>query len=383
MRVFGKPLRRLVAPLLAASLVLAGCGSGDGDGSDDDQASRGTQNGAPAELDGEGKLVVIFMLSGISPFLTDWQKNVVQRLDDLNFKTKVITNERDPAQQDQQVQQYLATGEEPAAFIWWPASSAAGVNSTKLLSRIAPVIQTNQAVTPEGKEFITLYSGVDDIVNGEVSGQILLDARAADLEAGRDLSSDSGNIVMFNGPDGYQGSIDRLKGFTDVTASEPFSEVASSANANADDGYKNAIALLPKLKAEGVDYLWSFNQSIASGAIKALQQNGIIPGQDITVVDGSCSIGSETYNTGESYGTVLQSAVIEARVAADSVARYLANEEVIPGDEQLENAPEEPETPTSAPHERVLIPMPPLQGGAEAVASEKVWGLTVPVLCAQ
>jgi hypothetical protein len=187
---------------------------------------------------------------------------------------------------------------------------------------------------------------------------------------------------MFNGPDGYQGSIDRLKGFTDVTASAPFNEVASSANANADDGYKNAIALLPKLKAEGVDYLWSFNQSIASGAIKALQQNGIIPGKDITIVDGSCSIGSETYASGESYGTVLQSAVIEARVAADSVARYLANEEVTPGDEQLENAPEEPETPTSAPAERVLIPMPPLEG-AEAVATEKVWGLTVPVLCAQ
>jgi ABC-type sugar transport system substrate-binding protein len=379
--VFRKSVGALLAPLLVTSLALAGCGS-DGD-SGNDQASRGVQNGAPAALDGHGKLVVIFMLSGISPFLTDWQKSVVQRLDDLNFKTKVITNERDPAQEDQQVQQYLATGEKPAAFIWWPASSAAGVNSTKLLSKVAPVIQTNQAVTPEGKDFIALYAGVDDVVNGQVSGQILLNARDADVAAGRQLHSPEGNIVMFNGPDGYQGSIDRLAGFTDVTSSKPFNEVASSANANADDGYKNATALLPKLKAEGVDYLWSFNQSIASGAIKALQQNGIIPGKDITVVDGSCSIGSETYSSGESYGTVLQSAVLEARVVADSVARYLANgKKAEPGDEQLENAAEMPDTPTTAPHERVIIPMPPLEG-KEAVATEKVWGLTVPVLCAQ
>jgi len=374
-------MRGLLAPLLVASLVLAGCGNDDGD-SGADGASQGVKDGLPPELDGKGQLVTIFMLSGISPFLTDWQKTVVQQLEDLNFKTKVITNERDPAQQDQQVQQYLATGEKPAAFIWWPASSAAGVNSTKLLSKVAPVIQTNQAVTPEGKEFITLYAGVDDVTNGEVSGQILLNARENDIAAGRQLHSPEGNIVMFNGPDGYQGSIDRLQGFTDVTASDPFNEIASSANANADDGYKNATALMPKLKSEGVDYLWSFNQSIASGAIKALQQNGIIPGKDITIVDGSCSIGSETYASGESYGTVLQSAVIEAQVVADSVARYLSTEKVESGDEQLENSAEPPPIPTTAPHERVLIPLPPLEG-AEAVATEKVWGLTVPVLCAQ
>ncbi len=89
--------------------------------------------------------IVVFMPPGTDNYLAQWQQGAKAKAKDLGYDIKIIESSRDQAEQDSQVQQELASGEDVAGFIWWPYVNAAGTGSLRALSQTGkPVIFTNQ-----------------------------------------------------------------------------------------------------------------------------------------------------------------------------------------------------------------------------------------------
>ena len=72
--------------------------------------------GTCAFAESAGKIVV-FMPPGTDNYLAQWQVGAKAKAKDLGYDIKIIESSRDQAEQDSQVQQELASGEDVAGFI--------------------------------------------------------------------------------------------------------------------------------------------------------------------------------------------------------------------------------------------------------------------------
>ena len=164
----------------------------------------------PALADSKG-LIVVFMPPGTDNYLAQWQAGAKTKAKDLGYDIKIIESSRDQAEQDSQVQQEIASGEDVAGFIWWPYVNAAGTGSLRALSQTGkPVIFTNQYPIEGTDKFWTAYAGVDDFLNAQTAAKMLLDACAASTT----VKCDKGMIITF--PAGYSAGSDRSKAFREA-----------------------------------------------------------------------------------------------------------------------------------------------------------------------
>src|SRR5690349_18429524 len=106
---------------VSVGVAVSGCGSSSGGSATSAAKSSGT-------LHGDGKKIVFFDLSKSFPFIAEQQKGAQQEAAKYGFKLQIVENPFDADQQNSQIQQYLATGEKPAAFLWLPVDPASQVN---------------------------------------------------------------------------------------------------------------------------------------------------------------------------------------------------------------------------------------------------------------
>jgi ABC-type sugar transport system substrate-binding protein len=335
-------------------------------------------------LDGNGQTIVMFMPSTATIYQSDEAASIKEETAKLGFEVKIFENKTDQTEQDQQVQQFIATGEVPAAFIWWPSNSKAGINSSRLLSQIAPVFQVNQSVLPEGEEYITAYAGVRAYGIGESAGEMLKAAREEAIAAGAELHSEEGNLIEITFPAGYQSGIDRHDGMTKATEDEPFNLLASEPTAAGFDSqaaFDIASQVIPKYLDEGVDFVFAQNLSMAAGVVTALEQNGLTPGKDVWVIAGNDAGDKTPLLNGKVYSAVIQSPVIEGKLIIQTVAKYLAAGEVTDDVVNLELDAEEPELTADAPAKTTYMPNPPIR--VDDIEGFTFWGLTYEQLGSQ
>ena len=101
------------------------------------------------------------------------------------FDIKVYENQYNQAEQDQQVQQVLATGQLPDVFIWWPSDAVAGLGSLRALAKTGiPVLKINQLPNEQDKQYIFGYAGPDDRLRARNAGYMMREAAAAKKAAG-------------------------------------------------------------------------------------------------------------------------------------------------------------------------------------------------------
>ena len=164
------------------------------------------------------KKVTVLMPPSTDTYLADWQRGAREQGEALGFDVTIVENNFDQAEQDLQVQQALS-GDLPDMFVWWPVDNAAGVASLKAMSESGvPVMQVNQLPVPEAAGFWDLYAGVDDVLNGRVSGELLIELRDNMVADGVELNSEGGNVLVVMFPAGYSAGADRLIGFKEATA---------------------------------------------------------------------------------------------------------------------------------------------------------------------
>jgi ABC-type sugar transport system substrate-binding protein len=360
----------VAATAVAIALGTAACSSGGG-------ATGGSAAGT-GSLDGKGNLVVVFMPSTSNVYLNADAKAIRDEAKVLNYKVKIIENNFDQNQEDQQVQQFLATGQKAAAFLYWPATDEAGINSSRLLSQKAPVIQFNQGVLPKAKSYIKAYAGVADTGIGSTAGKMALQSLDEDKTAGRTYHGPGGkpNIINITFPTGYQAGVDRQNSF-DKVVGDKFSVLASepAPSVDAQGGFTAASQVIPKYKDQGIDYIYTHSNNIAVGVIKALQQNGLTPGKDVTVIAGDFSGDKQPLKDGQIYSAVVQSPVIEGQLVMDTVAKYLASGKVKSGTYNVPADAVKPKVTTDAPYATTVMPNPPIQ--PKNFDSFKIWGLGI------
>jgi len=145
-----------------------------------------------------------------------------------------------------------------------------------------PVILTDRAVeVPDDTLYVSLI-GSDFVEEGRKAGRWLLDHYKNG--AGKNATGDI-NIVELQGTVGSAPANDRKKGFAEIIAAEPRFKIVRSQTGDFTRA-KGKEVMEAFLKAEGkkINVLFAHNDDMAIGAIQAIEEAGLKPGSDITII---------------------------------------------------------------------------------------------------
>lgn len=369
-----------MAAILVVALVAIGCGDDD-DGGGGGAASEASGEGT-GSLQGDGKDIVLFTMTASNVYGANQIAGAQKAADELGYKLKVFQNNFSQPEQDQQVQQYVATGAKPAAALIFPWVADAAINAIRQLSTVAPLIMITQEPNDQSRPFTKAYAGANQQLIGRVAGEMLLEARKEARDEGMKLHSEEGNLLVFQHPEGEKTGVERWKGFEEVTGDEPFNVLGTEYGANdPETGYEKGSQVIPRFKDKGIDFLYVSNQQAANGVIRALKENGIKPGKDVKIVSSDCSGSLEAVKNGETFGTGLQSGAIEGYLGVVTAARYIATGKVEGDVQQFEAEPEAPKFDATPPAPLNYMPHAAAIG-PDGIGDTKIWGFTAEEICA-
>ncbi|HEX7640197.1 MAG TPA: ABC transporter substrate-binding protein [Burkholderiaceae bacterium] len=140
-----------------------------------------------------------------------------------------------------------------------------------------PVILTDRAVDSKDPSLYVTFMGSDFIEEGRRAGNWL-----EGFEKGKPGPI---NIVELQGTVGSAPAIDRKKGFEEVISKDPRMKIIRSQTGDFTRA-KGKEVMEAFLKAEGrnINVLYAHNDDMALGAIQAIEEAGLKPGSDITII---------------------------------------------------------------------------------------------------
>ena len=142
-----------------------------------------------------------------------------------------------------------------------------------------PVILMDRMIETTDDSLYTAYVGADFYAEGRKAGEYLV--RKADA-----LGAEHMNIVEISGTLDSTPMRDRQRGFMDVIAGDPRFTVIDSISGDflRSKGEECMTDLLARYGADGIDVIYSHNDSMTLGALDVMEQAGVRPGQDIIVI---------------------------------------------------------------------------------------------------
>ena len=139
-----------------------------------------------------------------------------------------------------------------------------------------PVILTDRAVDSKDKSLYVTFMGSDFIEEGRKAGNWLVN-----FEKGKQGPI---NIVELQGTVGSAPAIDRKKGFEQVISKDSRFKVTRSQTGDFTRA-KGKEVMEAFLKADkNIQVLYAHNDDMAIGAIQAIEEAGLKPGVDITII---------------------------------------------------------------------------------------------------
>jgi len=140
-----------------------------------------------------------------------------------------------------------------------------------------PVILTDRSVDSKDTSLYVTFMGSDFAEEGRKAGRWL-------LEKVKGKSGDV-NVVELQGTVGSGPAIDRKKGFEEIIKSEPRIKIIRSQTGDFTRA-KGKEVMEAFLKAEGkkINVLYAHNDDMAIGAIQAIEEAGLKPSKDITII---------------------------------------------------------------------------------------------------
>jgi ABC-type sugar transport system substrate-binding protein len=145
-----------------------------------------------------------------------------------------------------------------------------------------PVILTDRAVDVSDASLYLSLIGSDFVEEGRKAGRWLLEYFSTG--PGKDVQGDI-NIVELQGTVGSAPANDRKKGFAEIIAAQPRFKIIRSQTGDFTRA-KGKEVMEAFLKAEGkkINVLFAHNDDMAIGAIQAIEEAGLKPGTDITII---------------------------------------------------------------------------------------------------
>ena len=140
-----------------------------------------------------------------------------------------------------------------------------------------PVVLTDRSVNTKDTSLYVTFMGSDFTEEGRKAGRWL-------LEKVKGKSGDV-NVVELQGTVGSGPAIDRKKGFEEVIKAEPRIKIIRSQTGDFTRA-KGKEVMEAFLKAEGkkINVLYAHNDDMAIGAIQAIEEAGLKPVKDITII---------------------------------------------------------------------------------------------------
>ncbi|MEN8905810.1 MAG: ABC transporter substrate-binding protein [Clostridiales bacterium] len=142
-----------------------------------------------------------------------------------------------------------------------------------------PVILTDRAIEADESLYISLI-GSDFVEEGRKAANWL-------IENSEDLGlNGSINIAELQGTVGSAPAIDRKKGFEEVIGKESNYKIIESQTAGFTraNGKEVMESFLKSKNKDKINVLFSHNDDMALGAIQAIEESGLKPGEDIVIV---------------------------------------------------------------------------------------------------
>ena len=142
-----------------------------------------------------------------------------------------------------------------------------------------PVILTDRMVDVDDDTLYTAYIGADFLAEGRRAGQFLI--QKADAMGAEHL-----NIVEITGTEDSTPMRDRQAGFMQAIAGDGRFTVLESITGDflRSKGRECMRTLLDKYGAEGIDVVFSHNDSMTLGVLDVLDEAGVVPGRDIVLI---------------------------------------------------------------------------------------------------
>jgi ribose transport system substrate-binding protein len=353
-----------VGAIAAAAAALAAIGAG-------------VSSGAPSATKGQ---LIIFGPTSSNNYVAQLYKGARETARKQGYSLKIVENNFDQSEEDNQVQQQLSSGSQPLAYGWWPSDNKAGIGSQRALAQSGiPVFMVNQLPIKGTEKYWVAYAGVNDVLNGFVAGQSTVKARNALVKSGQKLHSKGGNAIVVGFPAGYSAGTDRDKGFNQAIKGSGIKVIAEQpAGFDPAAGYKIGSQMIAANKSKGIDLVYAHNSALSDGVIQALEEQGYKPGTDVMVVGGTCHGNIKPLVQGKEFATGLQAARLEGVYMLQAIGRYLQTKKVVPGVLQS------PALPNRAPpivtvHRYNFIPNPPVY--KSNVNKIRLWGYSVKQLC--
>lgn len=140
-----------------------------------------------------------------------------------------------------------------------------------------PVVLTDRSVNVKDTSLYVSFMGSDFVEEGRKAGRWLVDKT-------KDQKGDI-NIVELQGTVGSAPAIDRKKGFEEIIKADPKFKILRSQTGDFTRA-KGKEVMEAFLKAEGkkINVLYAHNDDMAIGAIQAIEEAGLKPAKDITII---------------------------------------------------------------------------------------------------
>ena len=226
----------------------------------------------------------------------------------------------DVARQIAQMENLIQQGVD--AIIIWPTNGEAVIPAVRKAKQAdIPVVVTNSNIDEKGFDFISSFSGPDNIAQGATAAEIMCD-RFKDLGI-----ADEAQIVEVTGQPGYTTAIERSDGFTErLPEICPNVELVDSQPGDWNREKAQTVMEAFLTKYDDIDGVYAGDDNMGVGALNAAMAAGR---EDITFVGATnFSVGYEAMADGDYWGSIYQSPVDDARAALATAVDILDGEDV-------------------------------------------------------
>jgi ribose transport system substrate-binding protein len=226
----------------------------------------------------------------------------------------------DVARQIAQIEDLIQ--QEVDAIIIWPTNGEAVIPAVRKAHQAGiPVVVTNSNIAEAGFDFITSFSGPDNVTQGARSAEIMCDKfKDMGIEA-------EAQVVHITGQPGYTTAIERAKGFEDRLP-EVCPDVTIVDTQPGDWNREKSQQVMEAflVKYDDIDGVYAGDDNMGVGALNAAKAAG----RDGIIFVGATNfaVGYDAMAAGDYWGSIYQSPVDDAEAALKTALDILGGAEV-------------------------------------------------------
>jgi ABC-type sugar transport system substrate-binding protein len=267
-------MRRTAMALLLGVMMftVAACGSAEPQAADDPAAEE-TAGGGEG---GDGTITLGFSQVGAeSGWRTANTQSIQESAEEAGIDLQFSDGQQRQENQIRAIRSFIQQGVDVIGFApvvttgWDPVlreARDAGI----------PVILTDRTIETEDETLWTAFLGSDFREEGVQAGEWLAE-ELADAEG-------PVNIVELQGTAGSAPAIERKEGFESVIGEDDRFQVIATQDAEFTRARGKEVMQAFLQSHDDIDVLYAHNDDMALGAIEAIEEAGLVPGEDITIV---------------------------------------------------------------------------------------------------